>query len=68
VADYLQQGHANESYKKLVIAAGPEFLGTLRKLLDKSVSGAIILELNKDYTNLSPQDLQAQVKQHQQLT
>lgn len=66
VADYLLQAHAQHRYQSLVLAAGPEFLGLLRKLLDKSVTAAIKFELNKDYTNLSPTDLQAQIRQQQQ--
>ncbi len=66
VADYLQQAHAQNRYKSLILAAGPEFLGLLRKLLDKSVIASIKLELNKDYTQLSAHDLQAQLKQQQQ--
>ena len=65
VADYLLQAHAANRYEKLILAAGPEFLGLLRKLLDKQVSGAITQELNKDYTQVAPHDLLAQLKQHQ---
>jgi len=67
VADYLLQGYTQNSYQRLILAAGPEFLGLLRKLLDKNVSNAISLELNKDYTQLAPNDLQAQLKQAQQI-
>lgn len=65
VAEYLQQAHAQNRFQNLIIAAGPEFLGLLRKLLDKQVVGAISQELNKDYTNVSQHDLLAQLKQHQ---
>ncbi len=65
VADYLQQAHTAHRYDKLILAAGPEFLGLLRKLLDKQVSAAITQELNKDYTQVAPHDLLAQLKQHQ---
>jgi protein required for attachment to host cells len=65
VADYLLQAHTQNKFQKLIVAAGPEFLGLLRKLLDKQVTGAISQELNKDYTHVSPHDLLAQLKQHQ---
>jgi len=65
VAEYLQQAYAQNRFQNLIIAAGPEFLGLLRKLLDKQVAGAISQELNKDYTNVSQHDLLAQLKQHQ---
>lgn len=65
VAEYLQQAYTQNRFQNLIIAAGPEFLGLLRKLLDKQVAGAISQELNKDYTNVSPHDLLGQLKQHQ---
>jgi len=64
LADYLLQAHTQNRYQNLILAAGPETLGLLRKLLDKQVTGAISQELNKDYTNVSPHDLLAQLKQH----
>ncbi|GGY92305.1 host attachment protein [Pseudoduganella plicata] len=65
LADYLLQAHTQNRYQNLILAAGPETLGLLRKLLDKQVTGAISQELNKDYTSIPPHDLLAQLKQHQ---
>ncbi|WUR13129.1 host attachment protein [[Empedobacter] haloabium] len=65
LADYLLQGYTQNRYQNLILAAGPETLGQLRKLLDKQVTNAITQELNKDYTHVSPHDLLAQLKQHQ---
>lgn len=65
VCDYLLQAYTENRYKKLILAAGPEMLGLLRKLLDKQVTNAIKQELNKDYTQVSPHDLLEQLKQHQ---
>src|SRR5690606_11098367 len=55
VADYLQQGHQQGLFRNLVLIASPEFLGTLRKQLDPTLSAVVSLEINKDYTQANPQ-------------
>jgi len=46
-----------------VLAASPQFLGTLRQLLDPRVKALVKIELNKDYTQLSAQQLREHVQQ-----
>lgn len=62
VAAFLLQGLQEHRYKKLVLAASPQFLGVLRKLLDPQVLAAVSLDLNKDYTQFDPRELQAQIQ------
>jgi protein required for attachment to host cells len=58
--DAQQQGR----YQRLVLVASPEFLGTLRKLLDRNVAAAVTLEINKDYSQLNPDELGEQLRVH----
>lgn len=62
VADYLLQAYQEGRYKQLCLAVSPEFLGTLRKLLDPRIVSAVKLEINKDYTQFSPQQLRDQLR------
>lgn len=57
VSDYLLKAHQDGSYQQLIIAASPEFLGTLRQHLDAQVKGLIKSEFNKDYTHSNAQEL-----------
>ncbi|MGB9990018.1 host attachment protein [Massilia sp. SM-13] len=45
-----------------MLSASPEFLGVLRKQLSQQLQQAIVFELNKDYTQLPPDQLQAQIQ------
>jgi protein required for attachment to host cells len=62
IGDYLLDAHQQGRYTRLVLAASPEFLGVLRKLLDPKVRSAISLEINKDYTQLAPDKLREQIE------
>ena len=62
IADYLLQAHQEGRFTQLVLAASPEFLGVLRKLLDPKVLAAVTLEINKDYTQLTPDKLREQIE------
>ena len=64
IADHLLRAHQDGRFERLVLAAAPEFLGTLRKLLDPSVASAIGLEINKDYTQVPPDKLTDQIEAH----
>jgi len=58
----LQQAYNQQRFKELVLSASPEFLGVLRKQLSQQLQQAIVFELNKDYTQLPPDQLQAQIQ------
>lgn len=62
ISKYLMQAHQEGRYKQLVLAASPEFLGALRTNLDSHVKSLIKLEVNKDYTHSSAQQLREQVR------
>ena len=50
----------------MTLAAAPQFLGLLRKMLDPQVSKLITVELDKDYTQVAPHQLREQIAAHQQ--
>ena len=64
LAAFLLRGHQEHRYRALSLAASPEFLGVLRKLLDPAVANAIDLELPKDYTHSNAAQLRDQFQKH----
>ena len=58
VAKYLEKALEKEEYNRLVVIAPPKILGFLRKLLSQFVKDVIALELDKDFANLTPQQIQ----------
>ena len=66
LCDYLLQGHQQNRYNRLTLAAAPQFLGLLRKMLDPQVSKLVTVELDKDYTQVPPHQLREQIAAHQQ--
>lgn len=58
----LQQAYNQQRFRELVLSASPEFLGVLRKQLSQQLQQAIVFELNKDYTHMPPDQLQAQIQ------
>jgi protein required for attachment to host cells len=61
LADFLVKGYHSNSYEQIYLFASPEFLGVLRKLLDSKLSSLIAVEVDKDYTQLSPNQLREQI-------
>ena len=57
VDDFLLQGYQEGRFQQIVLAASPEFLGVLRKLLDQRLASVVSLEINKDYTQFSGEQL-----------
>jgi protein required for attachment to host cells len=68
VADYLVQLHREGRFTRLVLVASPEFLGVLRKLLDPQLQALIEQEINKDYTQLRPDELMTQLDRQAERT
>lgn len=62
IAGYLLQAYNEGRFKQLSLVVSPQFLGMLRKLLDPRLESAVNLEIDKDYTQFSPQELLEQVK------
>lgn len=64
VAEQLVKAHNEGRFDKLCLVASPEFLGMLRKLVQPKLHDALSLEINKDYTRSSPQELREQLREH----
>jgi protein required for attachment to host cells len=64
VADYLVKAHNEGRFDKLCLVASPEFLGILRKLVAPKLHDAVTLEINKDYTQSTAQELRKQIRDH----
>jgi len=64
VADQVVKAHNEGRFDQLCLVASPEFLGMLRKLLAPELHGALALEIDKDYTHSSPQQLREQLREH----
>ena len=61
VADRLERGRLAHEFDRLVITAGPDFLGELRTHLGGPLKTMIAQEIDKDYTALKPEELRARL-------
>lgn len=61
LSDYLEEGRAAQKFDRLVVVASPAFLGVLRTYFDAPLSSLILLEVDKDYTSLSPEELRTRL-------
>lgn len=59
----IYQGAQKNDYAKLVLVASPHFLGLLREELTEQVQRMILGTITKDYTLLSPEELQERLMQ-----
>jgi protein required for attachment to host cells len=66
ISQYLLVAQRENRFQHLVISASPQFLGALRSFLDPHVKPLIKLEVNKDYTHSSPQQLREQIREQMQ--
>jgi protein required for attachment to host cells len=66
IAGFLLQAHREGRFQKLSLVVSPQFLGMLRKLLDPQLESVVTLEIDKDYTQFSPQELLDQLKVYRQ--
>lgn len=57
LVERLERGLNDHAYDRLVIAAPPEFLGRLRKLISPRVHQRLMLDLRADYVNVPLKDL-----------
>jgi protein required for attachment to host cells len=62
IAKYLEDGRARNKYTKLQLIAGPEFLGIIRRNLDKNVSELIEHELPKNLGGNTVQQIGKYIK------
>lgn len=59
IADELRRGTLERRYHRLVVAAGPEFLGLLRDELDENTRAKVTLELAKDLSKMRADKLRS---------
>ncbi|MBU8898743.1 host attachment protein [Corallococcus sp. H22C18031201] len=57
LSTYLDRGHDRHAFDKLVIAAPPEFLGRVRRLLSTRVRQRVLLDVDADYSSLPAREL-----------
>jgi Protein required for attachment to host cells len=62
IAAYLAKAHQEGKFGKLVISASPQFLGTLRSVIDPHLKDVIKTEFNKDYTSVPVNQLREQLQ------
>jgi protein required for attachment to host cells len=65
VATYLLKACHEGRFRRLSLVASPEFLGVLRKQLDRQVAAKIAAEINKDYTQATGEELRERVRAHE---
>jgi protein required for attachment to host cells len=59
VADYLRHAALEDRYERLVVAAGPQFLGALRSELDSNTRERLTLELPKNLSNMRAEEVRS---------
>ncbi|WP_257454810.1 host attachment protein [Archangium lipolyticum] len=57
LAQRLERGLNDHAYDRLVIAAPPEFLGRLRKMISRRVHQRLMLDMRADYVNVPEREL-----------
>lgn len=62
ICAYLTKAHQEGKFGQLVISASPQFLGTLRSVIDPHLKDVIKTEFNKDYTSVPVNQLREQLQ------
>ena len=62
LAHFLVAAHDEGRFKELCLVASPEFLGVLRRQVKDKLGSTIKLEIDKDYTHASPDELRQHVQ------
>ncbi|MBB3223086.1 host attachment protein [Pseudoduganella umbonata] len=62
ISSYLSKAHQEGRFAQLVISASPQFLGTLRTVIDPQLKDLIKTEFNKDYTHFNGPQLREQLQ------
>lgn len=61
IVERLERGRLEGEFDRLVVAAGPEFLGELRTHFGAPLKALIAHEIDKDYTALKPAELRSRL-------
>lgn len=59
IADHLATAHTDKQFDRLYIAAGPHFLGLLRRAMKPGPAKALYSAVDKDMTQMTPDEIQA---------
>lgn len=62
LAQRLNQGRVTHAYDKLVLMAGPKFLGLLRAALDKHTAALVVQTVNKELQDVKEENLAEYLK------
>ena len=62
LADHLQRARHEGRFDQLVVSAPPRFLGRLRGHLHATVAGAVLAEVQRDYENASPAEVEKRLR------
>ncbi len=62
VADYLETGRNKHQFGRVVLMAAPAFLGALRPALSALLTAIVDLEVSKDYTDCSLDEIAAHLE------
>ncbi|TCS36036.1 protein required for attachment to host cells [Paucimonas lemoignei] len=62
IINYLLQSHREGRFQQLSLVVSPKFLGMLRSLMPAELESVVSMELNKDYTQFSGDQLLEQIK------
>lgn len=57
IGERLERARLDKAYERLVVVAPPQFLGTLREALPRTVAEMVQSEVAKDYVHASQQEL-----------
>jgi protein required for attachment to host cells len=64
LAQYLEQGRANNSYDRLIVVAEPHFLGLLNNTLNAQVRGLVAESVPKDYVRVTAKELASHLEKY----
>jgi protein required for attachment to host cells len=63
LVELLERGFDDGAYERLILVAGPETLGRLRRHLSERVSSRVVAEVEKDYLHLEPRELRERLQE-----
>jgi protein required for attachment to host cells len=61
VVEYLSRARQEHRFDDLLLVAPPLFLGVLRQVMPRSLSSLVTREINKEYTELSAEEIPARL-------
>ena len=64
LSSFLDKGRMNNDYQELIVIAPPQFHGLLSKHFNSNVLNLVYLNIEKDYTKSTPQELLKRLSDH----